>query len=138
MANNSKNGVLGLILGIGAGVAAAAAGFLAANKVAKEINEDSQSMTIVSPNEKNFVTITCGSSPFAKGLTLIKIEAENEEDECTLNFLTGRSCNISFEWKTDDNLEILVNSGKTTKVCDVNFEGKEIAIVLYVKKDDEE
>lgn len=138
MANNSKNGVLGLVLGIGAGVAAAAAGFLATNKVAKEINEDSQSTTIVSPNEKNLVTITCGSSPSAKGLTLIKIKAENGEDDCNLNFLTGKSCNISFEWKTDDNLEILVSSGKSTKVCDVNFEGDEINMVLYIKKNDEE
>ena len=96
MANNSKNGILGLVLGIGAGVAAATAGFFAASKVAKEINEDSQSMTIVSPNEKNLVTITCGSSPFAKGLTLIKVKAENGEEECNLNFLTGKSCNISF------------------------------------------
>ena len=138
MANNSKNGILGLVLGIGAGVAAATAGFFAASKVAKEINEDSQSMTIVSPNEKNLVTITCGSSPFAKGLTLIKVKAENGEEECNLNFLTGKSCNISFEWKNDDNLEILVNSGKTVKVCDVKFEEEEISIVLSAKKNDEE
>ena len=139
MANNQKSGALGLILGIGAGIAAATAGFFAASKVVKEINEDSQSTTIVSPNEKNFVTVTCGSSPFAKGLTLVKIKAEKEgEDDCNLSFLTGKACNISFEWKTDDHIEILVKSGKTTKVCDVDFEGEKITIVLSFKKNDKE
>ena len=136
MANNSKNGVLGLILGIGAGVVAATAGFFAANKVAKEIDADSQSMTIVSPNEINLATITCGSSLSAKGLTLIKVKAENGADDCSLSFLAGKSCNISFEWKTDDHLEILVSTAKTTKVCDVNFEEKGITITLYVKKNE--
>ena len=137
MANNSKNGILGLVLGIGAGVAAATAGFFAANKVAKEINADSQSMTIVSPNEKNLATITCGSSPSANGLTLIKVKAENGADDCSLNFLAGNSCNISFEWKTEDNLEIIVTGNKTCKVCDVSYGEKGITIVLSVKKKDQ-
>ena len=137
MSNNQKSGALGLILGIGAGVAAATAAFFAASKVAKEINEDSQSTTIVSPDEKNLVTITCGSSPFAKGLTLIKVKAEKEGDDCNLNFLTGKSCNISFEWKTNDHIELLVSSGKNVKVCNVNFEGDDIVMVLSLKKNNE-
>ncbi len=138
MANNSKSGALGLILGIGAGVAAATAGFFAATKVMKEINEDSQSMTLVSPNEKNYATITCGSSPFAKGLTLVKIKAENDADECNLNFLTGNNCNISFDWKSDDSLEVTVESGKSTKICEASFAEDNITMKLYAKKDDEE
>ena len=136
MANNSKSGAWGLILGIGAGIAAATAGFFAASKVAKEINEDSQSMTVVSPNEKNYVTNTCGSSPFAKGLTLVKIKAENDADECNLNFLTGKNCNISFDWHNDDDLEIRVESGKTTKLCKVSFEDEEITMILTFEKAD--
>ena len=138
MANNTKSGALGIILGIGAGIAAATAGFFAANKVVKEINEDAQSITVVSPNEKNYVTITCGSSPFAKGLTLVKIKAENEADECNLNFLAGKNCNVSFDWKNDDELEVSVESGKTTKICNVTFVDEEITITLYAKKPDEE
>ncbi|MBE6584164.1 MAG: hypothetical protein E7649_04160 [Ruminococcaceae bacterium] len=138
MANNQKSGALGLILGIGAGIAAATAGFFAATKVAKEINEDSQSTTIVSPNEKNYVTITCGSSPFAKGLTLIKIKAENEADECNLNFLVGKNCNISFDWNNDDELEVRVESGRTAKICAISFTDEEITMTLYAKKLDEE
>jgi hypothetical protein len=138
MANNQKSGALGLILGIGAGIAAATAAFFTASKVAKEINEDSQSTTIVSPNDKNLVTVTCGSSPFAKGLTLVKVKAEKEGDDCNLSFLAGKSCNISFEWKTDDNIELLVKSGKTVKVCNVNFEGDDIVMLLSLKKNDEE
>lgn len=134
MSNNKKSGALGLILGIGAGVAAVTAACFAAKKVAKEISEDFQSTTIVSPNEKNSVTITCGSSPFAKGLTLVKVKAENGEKDCNLSFLTGKYCNISFDWKTDDNIEILVTSGKTVKVCDVNFEGNDIKMVLLFRK----
>ena len=132
--NNGKHGALGLVLGIGAGIAAVAAGYLVASKVVKEINEDSQSTTIVSPNEKNLVTITCGSSPFAKGLTLVKIKAENGVDDCNLNFLVGKNCNISFDWKNDDHLEIRVANGKNTRVCDVSFEGKKINMTLYAQK----
>jgi len=138
MANNTKSGALGLILGIGAGIAAATAGFFAATKVAKEISEDSQATTIVSPDEKNYATITCGSSPFARGLTLIKIKAENEADECNLNFLVGKGCNISFDWNSDDHLEIRVESGKTTKICDISFAEHEITMTLYAQKNDEE
>ena len=138
MANNTKSGALGLILGIGAGIAAATAGFFAATKVVKEINEDSQSTTIVSPNEKNYATITCGSSPFAKGLTFVKVKAENEADECNLGFLVGKGCNISFEWDGDERLEIRVASGKTVKICDISFADEEITMILYVEKADEE
>ncbi len=135
MANNTKSGAIGLAIGISAGLAAAAAGFFAATKIIKEINEDSQSMTLVSPNEKNYATITCGSSPFAKGLTLVKIKTENEADECSLNFLTGKNCNISFDWKGDDRLDITVVSGRTTKICVTTYRESEITMKLYTKKD---
>lgn len=135
MAKNSKGSTLGIILGIGAGAVAAAVGVYAASKIAKEINEDSQSITIVSPDEKNLVTITCGSSPFARGLTLVKVKAEKNGDDCNLSFLVGKSCTIAFDWKTDNYIEILVSGGKRTKVCTVNFEGENINITLKNKKE---
>ncbi len=131
---NGTNGIVGLIVGITAGVAAATAGGLAALKVLKEIKSDSQETTMVSPNEKNYVTVTCGSSSFARGLTLVKVKAENENDHCEISFLAGKNAKISFNWKDDDNFELGIKDGKLEKVCDVSFEGDEITMKLYAKK----
>lgn len=132
---NENNGSLGLIVGITAGIAAVAAGSFAAYKIANEIKKDSHETTIISPDERNYVTITCGSSDFARGLTLVKIKAENEKDECNLSFLVGKSANkISFAWENDDHLEFCIGDGKVKKICSVSFAGEEIEIKLYRKK----
>ena len=138
MANqNGKSGILGLVLGVAAGAAAVAAGYFATAKIVKEINNDSQDTTLVSPNEKNLVTITCGSSLTAKGLTFVKIKAANEKDTCNLNFLTGKSADsISFNWEDDDHIEICIGENAVKQVCYVSFEGEEIQMTLCAKKDD--
>ncbi len=136
MANNTNRGITGMILGITAGAVAAAASCVAAFKVIKEIKNDNQETTMVSPNEKNFVTVTCGSSHFAKGLTLINVKAENENDECELSFLAGKSADkISFSWIDDDHFTLNLGDGKAKKCCDISFDGEEIVIKYYVKKD---
>lgn len=132
---SKKNGLFGLILGITAGVAAATAGSLAAMKVVNEIKSDSHETTVVSPNEQNFVTVTYGSSDFAKGLTLVKVKAENESNNCELSFLAGKEAKMSFNWKDDDNFELGITDVKHEKICAVSFEGDEINMKLNAKKD---
>lgn len=135
MANN-KNGVTGLVLGITAGAFAAAASCFAAIKVVQEIKNDNQETTMVSPNEKNFVTVRCGSSHLAKGLTLIKVKAENDKDTCELSFFAGNSASkISFNWQDDDNFSLYLGGDKGKKCCDISFEGDEIEINYHIKKD---
>ncbi len=138
MANNTK-GIAGMVIGITTGALAAAAAGFAAVKVVQEIKNDNQETTMVSPNEKNFVTVRCGSSHLAKGLTLIKIKAENDKDSCELSFFTGKSANkISFNWKDDDNFMFYLGEGKSRKCCDISFEGEDIEINYHLKKADEE
>ncbi len=135
MANKTK-GTTGLILGVAAGAVAAAASCFAAIKVFQEIKNDNQETTMVSPNEKNYVTVACGSSHLANGLTLIKVSAENENDSCELSFLAGKSAeHISFSWKDDDHFELYLGDGKSKKCCNISFEGEEIEIKYYIKKD---
>ena len=136
MAKTNKN-IAGIVLGITAGAVAAAASCFAVFKTFKEIKNDNQETTMVSPNEKNFVTVRCGSSHFANGLTLIHVKAENENDNCELSFLAGKSANsISFNWEDDDHFSLYIGDGKTKKCCDISFEGEEINMVYYLKKTD--
>ena len=137
MANqNEKSGILGLVLGIAAGAAAVAAGYFATAKIVDEINNDSQATTLVSPNEKNTATITCGSSRTAKGLTFVKIKAENEVDECNLNFLAGKNADsISFNGEDEDHLEICIGESAKKQVCNISYEGDEIVMILSARKD---
>ena len=131
---NGSSGVAGMILGITAGVAAATAGGFAAFKVFQEIKTDSQETTTVSPNEKNYVTVTCGSSHFARGLTLVKVKAENENDHCEVSFLAGKNAKISFNWKDDDSFELGIGGAKLEQICDVSFADDNITMKLYAKK----
>ena len=134
MAKNK--GITGIILGVGAGAVAAAASCVAVFKIFNEIKSDNQETTMVSPNEKNFVTVTCGSSRFANGLTLINVKAENENDDCELSFLAGKDANqISFNWVDDDHFSFFLGEGQIKKCCDVSFDGEEIVIKHYIKKD---
>lgn len=134
MANNK--GITGMVLGITAGAVAAAASCVAALKIFQEIKNDNQETTMVSPNEKNFVTVTCGSSSFANGLTRINVKAENENDNCELSFLAGKDADqISFSWADDDHFSFHLGEGKAMKYCDVAFNGDHIEIKHYIKKD---
>jgi hypothetical protein len=136
--SQKNNGLVGMVLGIAAGVAAAAAGCVAAMKVANEIKNDFQETAIISPEGNNCVTITCGSSSSARGLTFIKLCAENESDHCDFSFLAGkRASKISFNWKDNDNICFTLGDGAVKKVCDVCFEGGEIVMKLYFRRDEE-
>lgn len=130
---SQKNGLVGLIVGIAAGVAAATAGGLAALKVANEIKDDSHETTIVSPNEENLIKLTCGSSSFAKGLTMIKVKAENSTTHCDFTFLVGKNSKISFNWIDDSNCEVYVSDSKVKRICNVSF-GEEIVMKIYAEK----
>ena len=130
---SQKNGLVGLIVGIAAGVAAATAGGLAALKVANEIKDDSHETTIVSPNEENLVKLTCGSSTFAKGLTLIKVKAENGKEHCDFSFLVGKNSKIAFNWVDDNNCEVFISDSKLKRICNISF-GEEIAMKIYAEK----
>lgn len=132
-----KTGLVGLIVGVAAGVAAAAAGGLAALKVVNEIKDDFQETTIVSPNGEYLVKVTCGSSTFAKGLTLVKVKAEQGEDHCDFSFLVGKNSKISFSWSDDNNCKICVGDSKSVRVCDVAF-GEEIQMNIYGEKTEAE
>ncbi len=136
MANNKNKGIAGMVIGITAGAIAAAASCVAAAKVIKEIKNDNQETTMISPNEKNFVTVRCGSSHFANGLTLINVKAENENDNCGLSFLAGKDADkISFNWVDDDHFNFYLGDGKAQKCCDISFDGEEIVMKYYIKKD---
>lgn len=131
----TQNGKIALAIGLCTGVAAAAVGCIAAFKIANEIKEDFHETTLISPNEKNFVTVKCGSSKFARGLTLVKVKAENENDTCNISFLAGKNSNkISFNWKDDDHFEFYLGDGKVKQHCDVSFEGDDISMKYYLKK----
>ncbi len=130
---SQKNGLVGLIVGIAAGVAAATAGGFAALKVVNEIKDDSHETTIVSPNEVNLIKLTCGSSSFAKGLTLIKVKAENGEDHCDFSFLVGKNSKISFNWIDDDNCEVYISDSKIKRICSVSF-GEDIVMNIHGEK----
>ena len=132
---SQKNGLFGLIVGITAGVAAATAGSLAAIKVVNEIKSDSHETTMVSPNEKNYVTVTYGSSDFAKGLTLVKVKAESEGNNCDVSFLASKNAKMSFNWRNDENFELGITDVKHEKICIVSFENNEINMKVNSKKD---
>ena len=131
----NKNGKVGLITGLAAGAVASVAGCLATIKVIKEIKDDLQEVTLVSPNGKNIVTVNRGSSKFAIGLTYIKLKAENEEGKtCEISFIAGKNSNkIIFDWKDDEHFYFQLGDVKCKQYCDVTF-AEEIKMVYSLKK----
>ena len=130
-----KQGVIGLVVGIAAGVAAAVAGGLATAKVVKEIKNDIKDSELISPDGNNKITLSCGASDFAKGLTYIKINAKSEalEDECKLSVLAGKkgAQSINCEWTDNEHFELTIGNGKLRQCCDVSFEDEQIVIYYY-------
>ena len=106
-------------------------------KKANEIKDDSHETTIVSPNEENLIKLTCGSSSFAKGLTLIKVKAENSVDHCDFSFLVGKNSKISFNWIDDNNCEVYISDNKIKRICNVSF-AEEIVMKIYAEKSEAE
>ncbi len=125
----------GLILGVAAGTLAAAAGAYVTAKVVKQIKSDLKEVYFVSTDGENIVSLTSGSSGFAKGLTFIKVKAYTKQgsDECKFSFLSC-SGGISCEWQDNEHLELLVGKGKNKSCCDIDFSGDEIILNYYLKK----
>ena len=130
-----RNFILGMITGVAAGAAAA----LAVDKVTKEIKSDLQDHVFPSPEGKNVVTLTCGTSATAKGLTYIRIFATADDKEtCKLvAFAKKNEEYINGEWLDNDNFKLLIGKGKLKQRCDVSFDGDEISANLYFSNETE-
>lgn len=132
-----KQTIVGLVVGICAGAVSAVAAGFATNKVVKEIKEDLADCCFTSPEGNNQVTLTYGSSAFAKGFTFIKVQAtvENGDDDCKLVVFTKNSDDL-FEcsWIDNDHFKLMIGDEKSKQCCDVNFEGEHINARYYVQK----
>lgn len=132
-----KQTVIGLVVGITLGTAATVAGVLAVRKIVKEIKNDLQEESFISPEGNNVVTVTYGSSSFAKGLTFIKVRgiAEEGKDDCKLIAFTRKNYEMfSGEWADNDHFNLVIGKGKVKQHFDVTFEGDKINAVYYLHK----
>ena len=126
-----KSSVIGLIVG----AAAVAAGAVAATKVAKEMKNETFEKIFVSPEGDNCVTLSCGTSKSARGLTRIKIIAESQgkADKCKLSaFAKKNEGMFENEWVSNDHFKLLIGAGKRKQCCDVTFDGDKINAVYYL------
>ena len=133
-----KENTLKFLAGLLTGAAASTVA-IAAAKTFKEIKNDTTTLDFVSSDEKNTVKVAFGSSSFAKGLTMIKITAENDlgTDEGKFVFFAG-SKNIFCEWKDDKHFELIVGKGKIKHFCEVSFESVEIVLTYAFKQEEKE
>ena len=133
----SKNVVLGVFAGLVVGAAAAVAGTLAVNKIAKEMDGDCNEAIFTSPDRNNTVTVTYGSSDTAKGLTRIKVMATSKamEDSCKLIVLAKKKEDFLVgEWSDNEHFQLLIGAGRRKQCCDVSFEEQSISAIYYLKK----
>lgn len=95
-------------------------------KTAKEIKNDTTEMLFTSEDGKNTVKVECGSSSFARGLTMFKVKARraNSEDDCKIVFFAG-SKEICGEWKDNEHFELSSDGKKLKQLCTADFSGKE-------------
>ena len=132
-----KKGLIGLVVGLAAGAAAAVAGGLATAKVVKEIKADLGDCRFASEDGKNVVTLTYGSSDFAKGLTYVQVRAFVEESDldCKMVVFAIKKTDI-FDGQLEDNehFKLLVGSGKRKQCCEIDFSGDEINMYYYIEK----
>ena len=132
-----KQAVIGICVGVALGTAATVAGVLAVRKIVKEIKADLNECSFTSPNGDNIVTLTYGSSKFAKGLTFIKVQGsvESGNDDCKLVLFAKDSSELfSGEWSDNEHFRLLVGNGKRKQCCDVNFENEKITANYYWRK----
>lgn len=132
-----KQTVIGLVVGITLGTAATVAGVLAVRKIVKEIKNDLQEESFISPEGNNVVTVTYGSSNFARGLTFVKVTGISEEgkDDCKLIAFTRKNYEMfSGEWADNDHFNLVIGKGKVKQHFDVTFEGDKINAVYYLHK----
>ncbi|MBR2335933.1 MAG: hypothetical protein IKA62_06915 [Clostridia bacterium] len=136
-----KKGLVGLIVGVTAGVAAAVAGGLATKKVVKEIKDDLSDYSFESEDGKNVVTLTYGSSDFAKGLTYVQVRAfvKDSDLDCKMVVFAIKNTEIfDGEWIDGEHFTLKVGSGKRKQCCDVDFSDDEINMYYYVEKTTED
>ena len=129
-----KSIVLGALLGFTIGTAVAIAGKMAVDKVIDEIKHDLHEQSFVSPEGDHIVTISCGSSAFANGLTHLRLKAlfPSGEDDCKLSILTRKAPQeLDTQWQDNDHFQLLVGNGKHKQCCDVSFEEKQIIANYY-------
>lgn len=128
-----RSSIIGFIAGLAVGVA----GSVATAKVVSEIKEDFKDTDLVSPDGDNTVTLTCGTSSTARGLSLIKVRAHKEEreDDCKLTMVAGKnSKDIHSEWSDNNHFSLVVGEGKLRQLCNVDFSGEEIKMVYSLTK----
>ena len=132
-----KSGIIGLIAGLAAGTAVAVAGGLATAKIVKEIKADLGDCRFASEDGKNVVTLTYGSSDFAKGLTYVQVRAFVEESDldCKMIVFAIKSTEIfNGEWEDGEHFKLSVGSGKRRQCCEVDFSNDEINMYYYIEK----
>ena len=136
-----KQTVLGLCMGLAVGAVTAAAGTFAVRKIANEIKTDLNECCFTSPNGDNIVSITYGSSKFAKGLTFIKVQGieETGSEDCKLVMFVKNNLELfSGEWQDNEHFRLLVGNGNRKQCCDVSFDGEQIVAKYYVLRIEEE
>ena len=134
-----KQTIIGICVGAAIGTAATVAGVLAVRKIIKEIKADLSECSFTSPDGNNVVTLTCGTSKFARGLTFIKVEGsvESGNDNCKLVLFAKDSFELfSGEWLDNDHFRLLVGGGKRKQCCDVRFDDQKIMANYYLRKAD--
>lgn len=132
-----KQTVIGLIVGVTLGTAATIAGIITVRKIVKEIKNDLVEESFISPNGDNLVTLTYGSSDFARGLTFIKVRGMSEggKDDCKLIAFAKRNSKLfSAEWADNEHFNLVIGNGKVKQHCDVSFEGRKINALYYLHK----
>jgi hypothetical protein len=126
-----KSSVIGLIVG----AAAVAAGAVAVTKVSKEMKSETFERSFESPEGNNRVTLYCGTSKSARGLTKIKVVAESQgkADKCKLIAFAKKNVGMfENEWVNNDHFKLLIGAGKRKQCCDVTFDGDKINAVYYL------
>ena len=135
-----KQGVAGLIAGIMAGAATAIVSGLVTAKVVKEIKSDLNDFSFVSNDGKNVVTLTYGSSDFARGLTYVQVRAfvEDSDLDCKMIVFAIKKDEIFCgEWSDNDTFKLRVGNGKRKQCCEADFSGDEINMYYYVEKEED-
>ena len=128
------------LIGVGLGISLGAAAAIAGRKVVNEIKTDLNECSFISPNGENAVTLTYGSSKFAKGLTFIKVKGSfiSGGDECKLVLFAKNGVKLfNCEWKDDEHFVLLVGTGKCKQCCDVSFKDEKIIANYYLIKDED-
>ena len=90
---------------------------------------------------KNVVSLTYGSSDFAKGLTYVQVKASVEDSDlaCKLTVFAIKKTEVfNGEWSDNEHFKLLVGGGKRKQCCDVDFSGDEINMYYYVEKTDDD